>query len=59
MAYVYTGEVGKALTLGGGEAQPWYVYAAGLAVIAGGISVISDIASKVVRDMEEFDDDMN
>lgn len=58
MAYVYTGEVGKALTIGGGGAQPWYIYAGGLAVLAGGISVLSDIASKVVRDMEEFDDDI-
>ncbi len=47
VAYVYTGEIGKVLTLGAGEAQPWYVYAGALGILAGTISILGNIASKV------------
>lgn len=57
MAYVYSGEVGKALTLDSGNAQPWYVYAVGLAVIVGALKVASDVAAKAVEGLEDFDDE--
>mmetsp|Transcript_28832 Transcript_28832/g.44822 ORF Transcript_28832/g.44822 Transcript_28832/m.44822 type:complete len:369 (-) Transcript_28832:32-1138(-) len=57
MAYVYSGDVGKALTLDNGNAQPWYVYAAGLAVIGGTLKVASDVAAKAVEGLDDFDEE--
>ena len=56
IAYVYTGEIGKALTLGGGESQPWYIYAAGLSLLVGFISIISDVATNIIEELEEIED---
>ena len=53
IAYVYTGEVGKALTLGAGNAQPWYIYAGGFAVIGGLLKVAADVAQGVIEELEE------
>jgi uncharacterized membrane protein YdjX (TVP38/TMEM64 family) len=55
LAYVYTGTVGKALTLGGadGASQPWYVYAGALAVLAGLLSLVSQVASSIIESMDE------
>jgi len=55
LAYVYTGMVGKALTLGGeaDAAQPWYVYAGGLAVLAGLLKLASDVAGGIIDAIDE------
>jgi uncharacterized membrane protein YdjX (TVP38/TMEM64 family) len=56
LAYVYTGYVGKALTDGGDNAYPWFVYAGGLAVFAGLLKIVADTATKIVEEMEQEDD---
>lgn len=53
LAYVYTGVVGKALTIGGDGAQPWYVYAGGAALLGGILKVLVDVATNVVKEIEE------
>ncbi|GMH81822.1 hypothetical protein TrST_g8341 [Triparma strigata] len=53
-AYVYTGSVGKVLTDGdamGGE--EWYVYVGALAALVGFIKIVSDVATKIVQELEE------
>lgn len=57
VAYVYTGYVGKALSGGGADAYPWYVYAGGLTVFAGLLKVLADTATRVVEEIEAEDDD--
>jgi uncharacterized membrane protein YdjX (TVP38/TMEM64 family) len=59
LAYVYTGMVGKALTLGGGDGgtQPWYIYAGGLAVLTGLLSLVSQVASNIIESMDDEGDD--
>lgn len=57
IAYVYTGFVGKALTTEGSEALPWYIYAGGLAVLAGLMKVLADTATRVVHELEEEEGD--
>jgi uncharacterized membrane protein YdjX (TVP38/TMEM64 family) len=52
-AFVYTGYVGKALTVGGESTYPWFVYAGGLAVFAGVLKVVADTATRVVEEMED------
>jgi len=52
IAYVYTGMVGQALTLGEG-AQPWYVYAGGFAILLGFLKLVSDVASDIVNAIED------
>lgn len=54
IAYVYTGMVGKELMLGGDGAQPWYMYAAGFAVLSAFLKLLTDVASGIV---ESIDDD--
>jgi hypothetical protein len=51
--------VGKALTLGGGDGatQPWYIYAGGLAVLAGLLSLVSQVASNIIESMDDEDGD--
>lgn len=53
MAYVYTGEVGKALALGGGDVQPWYVYVGGLVVLTGFLKVLADVATRIIEEIDE------
>jgi len=58
LAYVYTGMIGKELTLGGGEgSQPWFVYAGGLALLAGFLKLVSDVASEIVNAIDDDDDE--
>jgi uncharacterized membrane protein YdjX (TVP38/TMEM64 family) len=58
VAYVYTGMVGKALTLGGGDStEPWYVYAGGFALLAGFLKLASDVASGIVEAIDQEDGD--
>jgi uncharacterized membrane protein YdjX (TVP38/TMEM64 family) len=52
-AFVYSGQVGKALTIGGGDAQPWYVYAGAFVVVTGLLKIIADVATGVIRELEE------
>jgi len=53
LAYVYSGEIGKALTGGGAEAQPWYIYAGGMALAAGLLKLVADVATTTIEAMEE------
>jgi len=53
LAYVYTGVVGKALTIGGDGVQPWYVYVGGAALLGGLLKIIVDVASNIVREIED------
>mmetsp|Transcript_7747 Transcript_7747/g.11095 ORF Transcript_7747/g.11095 Transcript_7747/m.11095 type:complete len:389 (+) Transcript_7747:185-1351(+) len=53
IAYVYTGEVGKALTAGQDSAQPWYIYACGFTLLLGFIKVASDTATGIIEGLEE------
>jgi uncharacterized membrane protein YdjX (TVP38/TMEM64 family) len=54
VAYVYSGEVGKALTMGGSDAQPLYVYAGGFFLLLAFLKVIADVATGII---EAIDDD--
>ena len=58
IAYVYTGEIGKSLTLDVDGSQPWYVYAIGLTVLAGGLKLVADFATGMIDKMEAIDVDM-
>lgn len=53
MAYVYSGEIGKTLTGGGSEAQPWYYYAVGMAIVGGLLKLVADVATTTIQAMEE------
>ncbi len=55
IAYVFTGEIGKSLTLesAAATAQPWYVYAGGLALLSGFIKVASDVATGIIEEVQE------
>ena len=52
VAYVYTGMVGKELMLGEGD-KPWFFYVVGLAVLAGMLKLITDVAANIVNAIEE------
>ena len=52
-AYVYTGMVGQALTMGGGGDQPWYVYASGFAVLSGLLKLVTDVASEIIDAVDD------
>lgn len=52
-AYVYTGTVGKALTLDAGNAEPWYFYAAILVAATGILKVVADVATGVIESLDE------
>ncbi|KAL9178497.1 hypothetical protein ACHAXT_001835 [Thalassiosira profunda] len=55
-AYVYAGEIGKALTIDSATSEPWYVYAGGMAVVVALVKIVGDVASGVIEAMEEDDD---
>ena len=56
VAYVYTGDIGKSLTLGSASAEPWYVYAGILALLSGFIKVVSDVATGIIEKSQEEDE---
>lgn len=53
MAYVYTGVVGKELSLGDGSASPWYVYLGGFVLVAGVLKLLADVATGIIDNLEE------
>ena len=53
IAYVYSGQVGKALTIGGGDTQPLYVYAGGFVLLAILLKTIADVATGIIEDINE------
>jgi len=53
LAYVYSGEVGKALTLESGTAEPWYIYALGFVLFSGVLKVVADVATGIIESLEE------
>lgn len=58
IAYVYTGEIGKSLTLGSASAEPWYVYAGALALISGFIKFAGDTATGIIEKVQEDEENM-
>jgi uncharacterized membrane protein YdjX (TVP38/TMEM64 family) len=52
-AYVYTGMVGQALTVGQGGDQPWYVYGGGFAVLAVLVKLVTDVATGIIDAIED------
>jgi len=52
IAYVYTGQVGKAFA-GGGAHEPWYVYAGGFVVLLGLVKTLADVATGIIDEMED------
>ena len=53
IAYVYGGEVGKALTLGGGDTQPLYVYGGGFVLLAGFLKILGDVATGIIEEVND------
>lgn len=56
LAYVYSGEVGKVLTLGSDNAQPWYVYAGGIVLLSGFLKLLADAATGIIEGIDEGDE---
>mmetsp|Transcript_2346 Transcript_2346/g.3281 ORF Transcript_2346/g.3281 Transcript_2346/m.3281 type:complete len:414 (-) Transcript_2346:256-1497(-) len=56
LAYVYTGEIGKALTIDSVSAEPWYVYAGGLTLFSAFLKVVADVATNIIMKIEEDSD---
>jgi uncharacterized membrane protein YdjX (TVP38/TMEM64 family) len=57
IAYVYTGDIGKALTINSATAEPWYVYAGALALLTGFVKIVADVATGIIDNLEEDDDE--
>lgn len=53
IAYVFTGEIGKSLTLDSATAEPWYFYAGILALLSGFIKVASDVATGIIAKVQD------
>ena len=53
LAYVSSGEIGKMLTLGSGLAQPWYIYAGGVAALSGVVKIATDVATEILNNIDE------
>jgi uncharacterized membrane protein YdjX (TVP38/TMEM64 family) len=58
VAYVYTGMVGQALTVGNGTAQPWYVYGAGFVGLTVVLKLVADVANNVLAALEDDEVDV-
>lgn len=56
IAYVYTGEIGKALTLESANSEPWYFYAGGLALLTVFLKVVADVATSIIDDLDDDDE---
>eukprot|EP00978_Attheya_sp_CCMP212_P012432 scaffold31041_cov56-Attheya_sp.AAC.7 len=57
IAYVYTGDIGKALTINAATAEPWYVYAGALALLTGFVKIVADVATGIIDNLEDDDDE--
>ena len=55
IAYVYTGQIGKSLTLELDASEPWYVYVGILVAFSVGLKVVADVATGIIDKMEEED----
>jgi uncharacterized membrane protein YdjX (TVP38/TMEM64 family) len=55
IAYVYTGMVGQEL-LSGDSQQPWYIYAAGLAVLVAVFQQVTSVATGMIAALDDNDD---
>ena len=53
IAYVFTGEIGKSLTLDSASSEPWYVYVGALALLSGFIKFASDTATGIIEKVQE------
>lgn len=56
IAYVYSGEFGKVLTLGSADAQPWYVHVGGIVVLSGFLKLLADAATGIIEGIDEDDE---
>ena len=56
IAYVYTGEIGKSLTLDAGS-EPWYVYVGLLALFSGFLKIIADVATGIIEKIDDSDEE--
>ena len=56
IAYVFTGEIGKSLTLNSATAEPWYVYVGALALLSGFIKIVSDVATGIIEKVQDEED---
>jgi len=52
IAYVYTGTVGKALTIDGATSQPTYLIG-GLILLAGFVKLLADVATGIIQELDE------
>lgn len=52
IAYVYTGTVGKALTIDGAASQPAYLIG-GLLLLAGVVKLLADVATGIIQELDE------
>ena len=59
IAYVFTGDIGKSLTLDSATAEPWYVYAGVLAVLSGFIKIASDVATNVIEKVQAESEELD
>jgi uncharacterized membrane protein YdjX (TVP38/TMEM64 family) len=59
IAYVFTGEIGKSLTLDAATAEPWYVYAGALALLSGFIKIVSDVSTGIIEKVQDDDDSVD
>lgn len=59
IAYVYTGMVGQALTLGEGSHEPWYVYAGGFGALLTFLKLMTDVATEIVNAIDDDDGNSN
>lgn len=55
IAYVFTGEIGKSLTINSASAEPWYVYVGGLAILSGFLKFASDTATGIIEKVQDED----
>jgi len=52
IAYVYTGTVGKALTIDGAASQPTYLIG-GLVLLAGFVKLLADVATGIIQELDD------
>lgn len=53
IAYVFTGEIGKSLTMDSASTEPWYFYVGALALLSGFIKFASDTATDIIEKVQD------